>query len=106
MLAARIVFAVLIAISVAILPRVGVSALAAGSTDTSMSGGDTQGMPCKKAADDCRKLAGCALKCFNFFGAGSPGAWIYPPSVEPQSSFVTNALHSYSGDPPFRPPPM
>ena len=61
----RSLFAVVIALSVAILPAVGGAALAAAST-TAMTSNDANPMPCDKMTPDCNVIAACAFKCFNF----------------------------------------
>ena len=123
----RTILALLIALSVAMLPAAaGAGFRSSAPTDMSandmsasdMSASDMSAMdmsamegdccphqanPCDKA-DDCRTMATCALKCFTFAGT----AW---STITFPSSFAKLAvpigggpLSSQTGSPPFRPP--
>jgi len=104
----RTVFALLIALSVAMLPAIGGGAFA--SQDAAMASMDDcphqhhHGAPAKKAMDDCCAMAVCALKCFSYCGA-MVSELVYPSrtaTIEPP--LVSKALRSQAGSPPFRPP--
>lgn len=113
---ARITLAMLIALSVAMLPAAGIAAFKPKSSATDMQGMEmsaSQPMhdccpgevsPGDKAMDDCGSMAACALKCFSYAG----GVWsplgyslklaeLVPPCQ-------SDAVHSQIGSPPFRPP--
>ena len=106
----RTVFALLIALSVAMLPAIGGGAFASHSQDAAMASMDDcplhhhHGAPAKKAMDDCCAMAVCALKCFSYCGA-MVSDLIYPSrraTIEPL--LASKALRSHTGSPPFRPP--
>jgi uncharacterized protein involved in copper resistance len=115
----RAILALLIALSVAMLPAgagvtqspepADMSATDMSATDmsaTDMSDMDCcphKASPCDKAIDCCT-MAACALKCFNFAGTSS-STIVFP------SSFANLAIPfgggpppSQTGSPPFRPP--
>jgi hypothetical protein len=113
---ARTILAILIALSVAVLPAAGVAAF-----KPKPPGMDMQGMEMSasqqmhdccpgeasrsnKAMDDCSSMAACALKCFSYArGVWSPLGYslklaeLVPP-------WQSDAVHSQIGSPPFRPP--
>ena len=118
----RTILALLLALSVAMLPAAagaGVSSKSPETADmsatdmsgTDMSGNDMSAMDCcpHKAnpcdqANDCGTMAACALKSFSFAGA-SWSTIVFP------SSFATLAISfgggpppSQTSSPPFRPP--
>jgi hypothetical protein len=125
----RTILALLIALSVAMLPAAaGTGLRSSASADMSstatdmpssdMSATDMAAMdmsamegdccphkanPCDKA-DDCRTMATCVLKCFSFAGT----AWstiTFPSSFAKLAvPFGGAALPSQTGSPPFRPP--
>jgi hypothetical protein len=103
----RTFFAVLIALSIAVLPAVGGGAFAAPAQDAAMASMDDcphHGAPAKKAMDDCCAMAVCALKCFNYCGA-MVSELVYPTrmaTMEPP--LASRVLRSHTGSPPFRPP--
>jgi hypothetical protein len=107
----RTVFALVIALSVAMLPAIGGGAFASHSQDAAMASMDDcphhhhhHGAPAKKAMDDCCAMAVCALKCFSYCGA-MVSELVYPSltaTIEPL--LASKALHSQTGSPPFRPP--
>ena len=79
----RTILAVLIALSVAMLPAAGVAAFKPKPATTDMQAMDMSasepmheccpGMACPsdKAMDDCGSMAACALKCFSYAGSVS-----------------------------------
>jgi len=110
----RAIFAVLIGLSVAILPAT-IGFAAGVTTATEMSAaeatpdcahhhnapsGDTQ-----KMADDSACMAGCALSCFNFVAPSFAGIALTSPvggTLRPVR--MTSGVPSSMGSPPFRPP--
>jgi hypothetical protein len=108
---ARTIVALLIALSVAIVPAAGSVGVSAKSLETAVTS-TTEDMPdccppkanpCEKAMDDCAAMATCVLKCFSFL---VPSAVIVFPSAfaKMTASFVANPFSSQAGSPPFRPP--
>jgi hypothetical protein len=107
----RLIFALLIALSVAALPVAGVVGAVvkpAGMTDvTPMDDMDCcphKANPCDKAIDGCASMATCALKCFTFASAGaSPVAFqLHLASLNPAAA--AKPFKPQSASPPFRPP--
>lgn len=107
----RTIVALLIALSVAVLPAAASAGVSVKSLEAAVMS-MTEDMPdccphkanpCEKAMDDCAAMATCALKCFSFVGTSAiitfPSAFAKmtaPPSADP---FLSQA-----GSPPFRPP--
>jgi hypothetical protein len=115
----RAILALLIALSVAVLPMAtGVAALAK-STDMSdmpvMEHSDAATMddmdccphtanPGDRAMDKSSCMAACALNCFTF-GSAVASAIIFPSyRARLSPALVTNPFSSQTGTPPFRPP--
>ena len=118
----RTILALLIAMSVAILPAAGAAPFKLKSQDaTEMSASEPMydepmhdepmhdccppaANPCDRAMDDCGTMATCALKCFSYStGASSPLSFpLTLASVMPL--FESSDFHSQTGSPPFRPP--
>ncbi len=117
----RTILALVLALSVAVLPAggaVGMSSESPAPTDLSamedMTGmsamEDMQGCcphkvdPCDKSAGDCCSMATCALKCFSFAGTGS-ATIVFPSTFAKMAAAVAaNPFSSQTGSPPFRPP--
>jgi hypothetical protein len=108
---ARTILALLIALSVAMLPAAGGAGVSSKSPEPAgMS--VTEGMPdccppkadpCEKAMDDCAAMATCALKCFGF--AGTSSIIVFPsPFASMMIPLAANSFSSQTGSPPFRPP--
>ena len=114
----RTILALVVAISVAMLPVAGSAATPAKSLNMSgmsvsdeMSSADDmsdccphQSNPCDKSMADCGYMAVCALKCFGF-SAGFSSPFVFPlrsSTVAP--SLASNSYRSHPGIPPFRPP--
>jgi len=106
----RTTLALLIAISVAMLPvaaGINIAAKSMGMTEMADMAAmeDMDCCPHKaKTCDDCSSMATCPLMCFGLF-AKSASNIIFPSvvaSVNPLSG--ANAFHSQKGSPPFRPP--
>src|SRR5262245_48347028 len=109
--AGRPILALVVALSVTMLP-------AAGGAGMDVKPVETAGMsamedvpdccpheadPCEQAMDHCGTMATCALKCFSFVGTS---AIITFPSASAKvtASFAANSFSSQAGSPPFRPP--
>jgi hypothetical protein len=104
----RTILALLIAVSVATLPIAGGAASIAQTDNMSMSEPmvdcDHPVMPCHKAMDDCRSMAACALKCFNFSGT-SFSILSFPVALnERMPAFADGPFRPQTSSPPFRPP--
>ena len=108
----RTILALVVALSVALLPAAagaGVSAKPPESADMSAMEDmheccPPQANPCDKAMDDCGTMASCALKCFSF-AATSSSIIVFPSiSATMTASFVSHPFSSQMGSPPFRPP--
>jgi hypothetical protein len=107
----RTILALLIVLSVAMLPASLGAGISLNSTDmTDMSAMQDmdccphQANPCDKGMTDCGSMAACALKCFSFSG-GSFSTVVFPEilaSVAP--SFERRLFRSQISSPPFRPP--
>jgi hypothetical protein len=108
----RTILALLIALSVAMLPAAG----GAGANVRSPHPADMSAMedmpdccpqkanPCEQAMDDCAAMATCALKCFSFAGAAS-SIIVFPSTFASMTiPFAANPFASQPGSPPFRPP--
>ena len=115
----RIILALLIALSVAVLPAASGVAVAAKSIAMSdmaaMDHADMAAMDdmdccphpansSDKAMDKSACVAMCALSCFTFGGA-DVSAIIFPPhQAQLIWALATNPFNSQTGRPPFRPP--
>jgi hypothetical protein len=107
----RTILAVLIALSVAILPAAGgagVSGKSPEPADMSMTDDmdccPHKANPCEKAMDDCAAMATCVLKCFSFVGTLS-STIVFPSACAKMATFfANNSFSSQTSSPPFRPP--
>jgi hypothetical protein len=104
MLIARVFAAVLIAVSIAVLPAAGAAAILISHVEMTISQGPDAPPPC--ASHNCKDSIACALKCFNFVAAG-PGPMPFPAYALDGAIPVcaTAALHAYVSSPPTHPPP-
>jgi hypothetical protein len=105
MAVARILLALLVALSVAMLPAAGGAAMVQKPAETSVS--EPMHDCCPGHTDqamDCASMAGCALKCFSFSGyvVSELGAPLMLARVLPVRA--SQAVHSRAVAPPFRPP--
>jgi hypothetical protein len=108
---ARVLFALLIALSVAVLPAAGGVAAVVKSTEmadvAAMDDMDCcphKANPCDTAADRAACMAMCALNCFSFGGA-TVSTIIFPlHRARLTPAVATNPFNSRTGSPPFRPP--
>ena len=106
----RTILALLIALSVAMMPAAGTTGVSSKSpapTDVSMMDEMHDCCPHKAnpcAMDDCGSMATCALKCFSFSGASS-STIIFPLTFAKLATpFDGDPFSSQTGTPPFRPP--
>jgi hypothetical protein len=106
----RTILALLIALSVAMLPEVASANIAVKSTEMAEMAdmAAMEDMDCcphkAKPCDHCWSMATCQLTHFGFF-ATSASDIIFPSvatSLSPLSG--ANAFHPQEGNPPFRPP--
>jgi hypothetical protein len=107
----RTIVALLVALSVAMLPTASGAGVSVKSP-VSVGMSATEDMPdccpykanpCEKAMDDCGAMATCALKCFSFVGTSA--VVVFPSGFAKMTvSFVGNPFSSQAGSPPFRPP--
>jgi hypothetical protein len=109
----RAILVALIALSVAMLPVAGGTAIAksaAQSTAQSMVAAQADccahGKPCQnQGKNDCGSVAGCALKCFSLSAAiVAPSAMKLTVSAVEKLGLVTPAFRSPSENPPLPPP--
>jgi hypothetical protein len=103
----RAIFAVLIGLSVALLPATaGFAAVQDASVvKTMVDCGHHRTGPNKHVINDDACMAACALCCFGIAGTGNPGIAVSTPigaSLKPARS--NDTLSSRMGSPPFRPP--
>jgi hypothetical protein len=105
----RIILALLVALSVALLPAAGGAGVKS-SEPAGMSAMEDmpdccpqKADPCEKAMDNCGTMATCALKCFSFASTSSIVVfpWTFATMTIP---FAANPFASQTGSPPFRPP--
>lgn len=118
----RPILAVLIAISIAVLPAsAGLMAAAKGS-EPAMSATAPMSMPVdcphhgigqstgsdhskgSKTADGCASMIGCAVSCFNYAGTQVPALTLAAASFRIQPVPAADLVVSNRGSPPFRPP--
>jgi hypothetical protein len=114
----RTILALLIALSVALLPAAagaGVSSKSPDQADMSMTEdmSVTEDMhdccppkanPCDHAMDDCGSMATCVLKCFSVAGTSS-SIIVFPTTFAKMiAPLERNPFSSQTGAPPFRPP--
>jgi len=104
----RTLLAIVIAVSIGLLPVAGGMVFAGKSVAMSAS----QSMddccpptPCDKApVDDCASMAACTLKCFSYAPAGLLVP-VYLPTLAVDVPLLESAVSSSQiGTPPFRPP--
>jgi hypothetical protein len=114
----RTILALLIALSVAMLPAAAGARITVTSVDmTQMSA--MEDMPdccphmadlcdkantCDKVMCDCASMATCALKCFGFAGTSFSNIVFPSISAKMRASIASNPFSSQTGSPPFRPP--
>ena len=116
---ARTILALLIALSVALLPAASIAAFKFKSQEmTEMSASEPMddccphaASPCDKAMGDCASMAACTLNCLCYAGGclcyagGLSSQLLYPVTLaDTLPLFESGVLHSQRGSPPFRPP--
>src|SRR5581483_5924132 len=110
---ARTIFALVIALSVAMLPAAGSFAVAGHSAMSSAApcadhgrshSPGHHGSPTDKAKNDCADMAACIVHCFGISGLVSPtpAPVVLAAAIEP--SFSAHSFLPHVGNPPFRPP--
>ena len=103
---ARTISALLIALSVAILPATLVpnvghtTEMAAVAEDCCPPTTD----PCSRTMHDCTLMAACVLKCFGFSAASTSVIAFSPIVASLVTGFETGSFHAQTGNTPFRPP--
>jgi hypothetical protein len=103
----RTIVALLIAVSVAMLPIAGGAVAAFNAAQFSAPATAHHGSPCdetSKAVDDCASIAVCAVKCFNYAGTVLPVVLVVPVGSLLYPVRDGRLLLSQIGSPPFRPP--
>ena len=109
----RTILALLIAVSVAMMPAAAGAGIGAKSPPAEISAADMPAVegnccphkanPCDRA-DDCGTMATCALKCFSFAGT-SLSTIVFPSKFAKIAvPFAGDSFLSQTGRPPFRPP--
>jgi hypothetical protein len=125
----RIIFAFLVATSLAMLPMAG--AFAVPSDESTISDVvaapahegcdhqsiasdvvvasahdccDHQSIPADHVMKECQASAGCTAKCFSVVALVFSGMAIPSPTGGTESHFVSNPFHSLTASPPYRPP--
>jgi hypothetical protein len=107
----RTILALLVALSVALVPAAGGAGVSASSPNPAdMSAMEDmhdccpKANPCDKAMDDCGTMATCALKCFSF-AATLSSTIAFPATFAKMTPLLGgNPFSSQMGSPPFRPP--
>ena len=108
----RIILALMIAVSVAVLPAASGVGPVMKSTDTAADMAAIDGMdccphkvnPCDKAMDGCASMVACALTWLTFSDAASSPV-IFPLHLaQLNPALGTTPLNPQAGSPPFRPP--
>ena len=106
----RTILALLICVSVAMLPVAGGIAAPADASSISevmISAHDCcdhDGMPVDKMIKDCQAAAGCASKCFSLYGVIVSSPITHLPVIAADDSLVTKTFRPQIGSLPFRPP--
>jgi hypothetical protein len=101
----RLILAVVIALSVALLPAVGGAAAAKAVNSSAMAmhdGCDTPADPCTDKGG-CTAMAVCAAKCFGYTG-GAIAVVDAMPFVVTCRLEPAERVTPHMGSPPFRPP--
>jgi len=108
MVVARTILAVLIAMSVVMLPATGEPIVSPSPVEVTMADqADMSCCPCCDARDNF-KLTACALKCLTLAGAVLPAMTVTPRYLADGTplSFASDTLHGLVRQPPTRPPPL
>jgi hypothetical protein len=102
----RAIIAIVVALSVTLLPATAGFAAAPASAGAAMSDCcHDHGMPCNKAMDDGHQaMATCALHCFNYIGPNFSGFDLIPAVAKTKPLFASEFFRSHTATPPFHPP--
>jgi hypothetical protein len=107
----RTILALLVALSLALLPLSRPFAMASDETTAATEAVASQdhhcdhdGMPGDRGMKDCQASADCAAKCANAYAVVFSGVMIPAPIGGMESSFISNPFHSLPASPPYRPP--
>lgn len=107
----RTILTFLVALSLAMVPVAGAFAVpkdeVAASNEAVSSSHDCcdgEGMPTGHVMKECQASAGCAAKCFNFYGVEFSGALLPSPIGGTKPLFASDPIYSRTTSPPFRPP--
>jgi hypothetical protein len=113
----RAILAVVVAVSVAVLPATAGAVRAAQASERSVAEAAlSAAMPVdcdheapardrgSRPADDCATMAACAANCFNYAGTVVPEIAPVPTASRLQPIAATDLVVSKIGSPPFRPP--
>jgi hypothetical protein len=101
----RAIIAILVALSVAMLPATAGFATASTSAGAAMTDCcHHHGMPCNNAVDDGQTMATCALHCFNYVGPNFSGFELVSVVAKTKPSFASRLVRSHTASPPFHPP--
>ena len=108
---ARTILALLITLSVALLPAAGGAGLASKSADTIEMSAMEDMDCCPHKANPCDRMGGCtsmatcALHCFTFAVSSAPLPFVDPLTLADNMPVLQDDdVPSQSGIPPFRPP--
>jgi hypothetical protein len=107
MVVIRTILAVLIAISVVMLPAIGEPIVSPSPVEVTMADQpDMTCCPCCDAQDNFKSTA-CALKCLTLAGAVLPAMTVTPRYLADGTplSFANDTLHGLVRQPPTHPPP-
>ncbi len=101
----RAIIAIVVALSVALLPATAGFAAAAPSAGAAMTDCcHDHGMPCNKTMDDCQAMATCALHCFNYTASNFSNFGLVPAVAKSKPLFASEFFRSHTATPPFHPP--
>ena len=106
MAAMRAIFAMVLAVSVALLPAAVEASVVSKSVEMSNASADTPCCPCCKIHKAKSSIA-CAFNCMSVGAAVLPQLVLLPNVDEAaRPCFMAYTLHGYSEGPPTHPPPL
>ena len=101
----RAIIAIVVTLSVALLPATAGFAAAPTSAGAAMTDCcHDHGMPCNKAMDDGQTMASCTLNCFNYVGPNFSGLELVPAVAKTKPLLASRLVRSHTATPPFHPP--
>jgi hypothetical protein len=101
----RVTLAVLISFAVAVIPAAAGGAAVSENSAMIVSAADASAMPCHDTVpDDCKNVAICVLKCFNYVGVELSASALPRSGVSIERRFVQPAIIAHIDSPPTRPP--